>query len=258
MREAENVFLVEGDKMVAEAVGSGQPVELLCATASFLAANGAGRAREVIEASRDELGRASLLQSPQNALAVVKIIDNPFRVSMVADCLTLALDCIQDPGNLGTIIRIADWFGIGHLLCSEDTVDCYNPKVIQSSMGSIFRVKVHYCNLEHTLKEARDWGIPVFGTFLDGENIYRHPLSRSGILVLGNEGNGISPGVEKHAGERIFIPSFGGGAGRPEPFNSGAGRPESLNSGLSGPESLNVATAAAICCAEFRRRINYQ
>jgi TrmH family RNA methyltransferase len=132
------------------------------------------------------------------------------------------------------MIRTADWFGIEHLLCSDDTVDCCNPKVIQASMGAIFRVKVHYLRLAQILQQAVDSEIPVFGTFLDGENLYSHPLSSSGILVMGNEGNGISEEVEKTVSQRLFIPPY----------------PESAPRS----ESLNVATATAICCAEFRRR----
>jgi TrmH family RNA methyltransferase len=237
IRDQEKLFLVEGDKMVNEAIHSDHNIELLCATDDFLVSNRIplNAIHEVIPVSHDELQRASLLPSPQNALAIVKIAEHPFQPSSVLHNFSLALDFIQDPGNLGTILRVADWFGIGQLLCSTDTVDCYNPKVIQASMGSIFRTKVHYLDLKKTLQEAIKAGVPVFGTFLNGENLYKHPLSKQGILVMGNEGNGISHELEEIITEKLFIPSF----------------PEE---GQRNSESLNVATATAICCAEFRRR----
>lgn len=236
-RDEQKSFLIEGDKLVLEAIGSGHEIDFLCATEHFLVSNSlSGKvAREVTEVNAADLGKASLLKSPQNALAIVKMPDNRFSASSVAGRLSLALDCIQDPGNLGTILRIADWFGIEQLLCSENTADCYNPKAVQSSMGAIFRVKVHYLELPKTLSEAARAGLPVFGSFLDGETIYRHPLAGEGILVMGNEGKGISPQLEKVIAHRLFIPSF----------------PE----GQKNTESLNVAAAAAICCAEFRRRM---
>lgn len=237
IREQENVFLVEGNKMVQEAIHSDLNIDLLCGTAEFLKSNhiSGQSAREVIEVTSEELQKASLLQSPQKALAIIQMPAGSFRISMLLNEFSLALDFIQDPGNLGTIIRVADWFGIRHLLCSENTVDCYNPKVIQSSMGAIFRVKVHYLNLEATLEEANNHEIPVSGTFLDGDNIFTTSLPPHGILVMGNEGNGISPELEQIIRKKIQIPSF--------PLNQ------------QGSESLNVATATAICCAEFRRRL---
>jgi TrmH family RNA methyltransferase len=141
---------------------------------------------------------------------------------------------VQDPGNLGTIIRIADWFGIRNIVCSHDTADCYNPKVVQASMGAIFRVRMHYLDLAVFLAEGSQNKVPVYGTFMEGENIYQSGLSANGILVMGNEGNGISPKIEKLVQHKIHIPSF--------------------SFGETGSESLNVATATAICCSEFRRR----
>lgn len=236
-RDEQRLFLAEGDKLVTEAIGSAHEIDLLCATEHFLLSNSlsAKAASEVIEVSEAELAKASLLKSPQHALAIVRMPDCRFGNDSITGKLSLALDCIQDPGNLGTILRIADWFGIGQLLCSEDTADCYNPKVVQASMGAIFRVKVHYLDLKKTLSEARCAGLPVFGTFLSGEIIYQHPLAGEGILVIGNEGNGISPQIEELVAQRLFIPSF----------------PQ----GQKNSESLNVATAAAICCSEFRRRM---
>jgi len=140
IRDQEKLFLAEGDKMVNEAIRSGHAVELLCATEGFLALNGVApdAAGEIVRVTVDELQKASLLRSPQNALAVVRMPDHPFRNGSIDGKLSLALDCIQDPGNLGTLLRIADWFGIEQLLCSENTADCYNPKVVQASMGANF------------------------------------------------------------------------------------------------------------------------
>jgi len=251
-REAEKLFLVEGDKMVAEALQSSFSVRLLVATDEFLANNigsptdlvtgsqpvSGNKVAEIIEASVEEIRKASLLQSPQHALAVVEMPQTEFEQSALANKLSLALDFIQDPGNLGTIIRLADWFGIEHLLCSENTVDCFNPKVIQASMGAIFRVKVHYLNLPEVLKKAQAEKLPVYGAFLEGENIYRHNLSQAGILVMGNEGNGISAEVEQTVTDKIHIPSFA--------------------SNGTGSESLNVSMATGICLSEFKRRPDFK
>jgi TrmH family RNA methyltransferase len=135
---------------------------------------------------------------------------------------------VQDPGNLGTIIRVADWFGIGTIYCSEDTADAWNPKVVQATMGSIARVEMVYTDLEALLQQTR---VPVYGTLLDGENIYTQPLTAEGIIVMGNEGNGISQPIRRLIGHKLLIPAF-----------------------HQGPESLNVAIATAIVCSEFRRR----
>ncbi|PTN10157.1 RNA methyltransferase [Mangrovibacterium marinum] len=235
-REAEKVFLVEGDKMVAEALQSGLQVKLLCATSRFSAGHPglSASAMETIEVTDDELRKLSLLQSPQNALAVVAMPVVPFSQKELENKLSLALDFIQDPGNMGTIIRLADWFGIEHLLCSTTTVDCYNPKVIQASMGAIFRVKIHYVDLPQTLAELQQQGLPTYGAFLEGENIYNKALAPQGILVMGNEGNGISKDVERVISDKIHIPSFATNG--------------------SGSESLNVSMATGICLSEFRRR----
>jgi TrmH family RNA methyltransferase len=152
---------------------------------------------------------------------------------MLNNSLVLALDRVQDPGNLGTIIRVADWMGVDTIIASRDTVDVFNPKVVQATMGAIARVKVHYVDLPQFLSSLTD--IPIYGTFLDGTNIYTTPLSPTGIVIMGNEGQGISPEVEKLVNAKILIPSY-----PPE-------RPTS--------ESLNVATATAITLAEFRRQL---
>jgi TrmH family RNA methyltransferase len=235
-RDESGLFLVEGNKMVEEALRSEYKIETLVCTAQFADQHPEirSKAQEIVETDRDSIQKASLLQSPQEALAIVKqpVIEQP-ELNLNAE-LCLALDFIQDPGNLGTILRIADWFGIDTVICSENTVDVFNPKVVQASMGAIFRIKTLYTNLESFLLETAQDRIPVYGTFMDGINIYTEQLTKNGIIVLGNEGNGISESISRLVTRRIAIPTFSTNA------NKG--------------ESLNVAIAASICCSEFRRR----
>lgn len=176
----------------------------------------------------NELKKISFLKTPNEALAVFKF---PLTATIDFNKLIVALDNVSDPGNLGTIIRLCDWFGINDLICSTETVDCYNPKVIQATMGSISRVNITYLNLEAVLASRND--ILKFGGFMDGCTIYNMKLPESGILVLGDEANGISKNIEKLITHRISIPRFGN---------------------LQTAESLNVANAAAILLSEFRRR----
>ena len=189
----------------------------------------------------DELRKLSFLQHPQEVLAVFEIPHNSslFTLHGEADSslftlnssLSLALDGVQDPGNLGTIIRIADWFGIQTIFCSEDTADCYNPKVVQATMGSLAHVHIIYTDLEALLQSVH---CPIYGTLLDGQNIYQQQLSNEGIIVMGNEGNGISPAIRQLVTHKLLIPNY--------------------NTAGETAESLNVAIATAITCAEFRRR----
>ncbi|HJS00715.1 MAG TPA: RNA methyltransferase, partial [Flavobacterium sp.] len=176
--------------------------------------------------SENELRKISALTTPNNCLALFKI---PIEKNVTLSGLVLALDAIRDPGNLGTIIRLCDWFGIETLLCSEETVDIYNPKVVQATMGSLSRVNVVYIDLEAKLLETK---LPIYGTFMDGKNIYKESLLKEGIIVMGNEANGISNPIEKIINQRIAIPRFGK---------------------WQQTESLNVATATAIILSEFRR-----
>lgn len=236
IRDEHGVFLVEGNKMVDEALASGFEIELLVGTENFLIGKQLNDKAigEIVEADKDSIKKASLLQSPQEALAVVKKTSSSISEARCKGQLILALDCIQDPGNLGTILRIADWFGISQVICSTDTVDVYNPKVVQASMGAIFRAKTFYSDLAEFLQKERSNGLSVYGTFMNGQNIYQHKLSKEGILVMGNEGSGISKKIEQLITEKIAIPSFA--------------------ENDSGSESLNVAIATAICCSEFRRK----
>ncbi|MBR1886937.1 MAG: RNA methyltransferase [Bacteroidales bacterium] len=213
-RDSEGMFVVEGEKMVQEALKSGFEVERVL------------RKEEIGEAS---MARISALSSPSPVLAVVRIPDS--RTQAPGDGLYLALDGIRDPGNLGTILRIADWFGIDAVYASEDTVELYNPKVVQATMGAIFRVPFYTANIPSL---CSSYSGPVYGTFLDGENIYSKELSSKGIIVIGNEANGISKETAAAVTDRLYIPPF--------PADD------------PGSESLNAAVATAVTVAEFRRR----
>ena len=186
---------------------------------------------EIIEVSESQLAQASFLQNPQQVLAVFYQANREIDIDPSTELL-LALDGIQDPGNLGTIIRLADWYGIRHILCSYDTVDVYNPKVVQATMGALARVNIHYSDLVEFLVEHKD--IPVYGTLLDGNDMYKQHLTPNGIIIMGNEGNGIKSEIQQMITNKLYIPNY---------------PPDSLTS-----ESLNVAIATAIVCAEFRRR----
>lgn len=235
-RDESGLFLVEGNKMVEEAVRSDFKIETLVCTSIFASQHPdvQSRAKEIIESDQESIQKASLLQSPQEALALVRKPESSNPELNLGIDLCLALDFIQDPGNLGTILRIADWFGIDTVICSENTVDVYNPKVVQASMGAIFRIKTWYTNLENLLLETAKSQIPVYGTFMHGRNIYTESLTKNGIVVLGNEGNGISEPISQLVNRKIAIPTF--------------------SSNTNKAESLNVAIAASICCSEFKRR----
>lgn len=185
---------------------------------------------EVIKASPAEMGRVSAMSNPAPVVAVYEIPDQTFDISKIKGQLSLALDCVQDPGNLGTIIRTADWFGIRDIFCSKDTADVYNPKVVQATMGGISRVKVHYLDLCEFIARLDD--TPVYGTFLDGQDISTTQLTDNGLIVMGNEGKGVSKNIAELVSHRLTIPSFPKG----EPTS----------------ESLNVAVATAIVVSKFR------
>lgn len=211
-RDELGLFIVEGEKMVAEAASSGL--------------------QTVMTVRRDEVGesvmeRISTCSSPSPVLAVVR---KPAPSSHPASGLCLALDSVRDPGNMGTILRLADWFGVDCIFASPDSVEIFNPKVVQASMGAIFRKKLIYCDIAAKCEEFRAAGLEVFGTFLKGENIYKTDLPAEGLVVMGNEANGISDAVAANCSRRLTIPSFGGGA-----------------------ESLNVSIAAAVVVSEFKR-----
>ena len=222
-RDERGLFVVEGEKLVEEALRSGFEIVGLYRTEDIGA---------------EAMSRISQLTHPSPALAVIRQPAPAMAAPTLSpDELVLALDGIRDPGNLGTILRIADWFGIRQVLASEDTVEVFNPKVVQATMGAIFRVRVHYCRLARVLECPAGPGmtaVPVYGTFLEGDNIYEADLTRGGVLLMGSEANGISPEVAATVTRKLFIP----------PFPTGAHT----------SESLNVAVATAIACSEFRRR----
>lgn len=234
-RREERLFVAEGPKVVGDLMPY-FTCRLIVAEASWIAAHPEVRASEIIEATNDELRKASFLKAPQEVLALLELPSYSAPHDIATKELCLALDDVQDPGNLGTIIRVADWFGIRHIFCSIGTTDAYSPKTVQASMGAVARVKIHYVDLpaylQHVHKEMPE--VPLYGTFLEGENIYKESLSTNGIIIMGNEGNGIGEQVKAMVTHKLLIPNY----------------PE----GCVTSESLNVAIATAITCAEFRRR----
>ena len=238
-RKADGVFVAEGRKLVGDLLGVFICV-YVAATREWMELHaeemksGCLKVVEMDEVTEEELRRVSFQETPQQVLAVFRQPVYEVDVNKVANGqLCLVLDDVQNPGNLGTIVRLADWFGIEHIFCSKGCADVYNPKTVQATMGGIAHVQVHYVDLPQMLASL-DEDVPVYGTFLDGENLYGKTLKHRGMIVMGNEGKGISKEVERSVTERLFIPNY------PE------GRVTS--------ESLNVAIATAIVCAEFRRR----
>ncbi len=234
-REQYNTFVAEGDKMVTDLL----PVmscELLVATPDFLQSRSAiiNNAKEVIKVEKSDINKASFLKNPQQVVAVFKRPQHALSIDKIRNQLSLMLDGIQDPGNMGTIIRLADWYGIENIICSKDTVDVYNPKVVQATMGALARVKLYYTDLTETIEKLND--TPVYGTFLDGEDLYTTKISETGIIIMGNEGKGIRPEISKCINRRLYIPNY----------------PKERETS----ESLNVAIATAIICSEFRRRLS--
>ena len=232
-RDASGLFVAEGEKLVGEILASDFAVRKIF-TREGIRLNGiSGRDAEKVSAK--EMERLSLLKTPSRILALVETPLPRLPEHPGERALALALDDVQDPGNLGTIIRLADWFGIRDILCSEATADCFNPKVVQATMGAILRVSVHYLPLADALAEAAGRNVPVYGTFLAGHDFYGAELSPYGSLTMGNEGKGIGPDVARHVTRRLYLPPYPAAA--------------------PGSESLNVAVATAVACAEFRRRL---
>lgn len=236
-REEEGLFVIEGDKLVREYLLAGNSVFLLAAKPEWLSGEHEeliSRAREVVTVGYDELKRISTLTTPHNVLAVAPMIKEPFIHATMRGRISLALEYVQDPGNLGTIIRTAAWFQIKDIICSPNCVDVYNPKVIQATMGAFIHVAVHYMPLEPLLTQARDMHLPVYGTVPEGDSVYNKELRQEGIVLLGNESKGLSDNMLSYVTDFISIP--------------GPATP------LAGIESLNVSMAAAIICSEFARR----
>jgi len=231
-RDETGLFVAEGTKLALD-LATAFHCSTLVATANWLKNNPAIQADEIIEVSENELHKISNQKSPQGVLAVFAKPDYTLNPDELTQKLSLALDDVQDPGNLGTIIRIADWFGISDIFCSEHSADAFNAKTVQATMGALARVRVHTVNLAEFLQSIAG-KLPVYGTFMDGENIYNKSLTQHGIIVMGNEGNGISPGIERLVTGKLLIPNY--------PI------------GQTTSESLNVGVATALVCGEFRRR----
>ena len=227
VRDEERLFIAEGDKLISEILASGWKIRHLYA----LEGHFEGHAEQV---SAKDMERISQLKTAPSSLAIVEQPRYKTPASASAERLALALDGVQNPGNLGTIIRLADWFGIEDIYCSPDTADCFNPKVVQATMGAILRVRIHYLQLADFLSRTAAADTPVYGTMLDGENIYDAKLSTGGVIVMGNEGKGVSETCIKSFSRRLLIPTY--------------------PADRQGSESLNVAMATGIVCAEFRRR----
>lgn len=234
IRDSECVFVGEGTKAVTDLASSFR-IKLLVSTRQWAEEHDVEAEEHILVDSAEEMKVVSSLVTPPPVVAVFYHKDDTVLSCHVPENeLVLALDTVQDPGNMGTIIRIADWFGIRHIVCSRDTVDCYNAKTVQSTMGALARVAVHYVDLCDFVNECRKNGVPVYGMSLDGESIYGSKLTDNGLIIMGNEGNGISSEINALLTDRLLIPNY----------------PE----GEVTSESLNVAVATAVTCAEFRRR----
>lgn len=242
-RKEHGLFIAEGIKVVQELINSDSIVRQILFTNAFHEQHpgflkNVHRQTECVSVTTKELEQISALTTSHDVMAVAMIPDVHFNLNSAANELMLMLDGISDPGNLGTIIRIADWFGISQLICSRDTVDAYNPKVVQATMGSLFRTKLHYLDLNEVLSSnAATIKAPVYGTLLEGENIYKATLKNHGFILLGNESKGIDTALQQYVTSALTIP---------------AGEQNKT----SHPDSLNVAVSAAIVCSEFNRRLS--
>lgn len=231
-REETGLFIAEGEKLITELIQSGFQIDSLIALEEKMDEFKALHCEKII-ASVDEIKKISSLKTPPSMVAVCFQRIDLLTLNSTKG-LTIVLDNIQDPGNFGTIIRLASWFGIDQIICSENTVDCYNPKVIQATMGAIAHVKIIYTDILSYLSDSIEEGRAIYGTYIEGENIYNTELVENGIVVFGNEGNGISEKISELVPKKISIPTF---AKDHDPV-----------------ESLNVSIAASIVCSEFRRR----
>ncbi|MCD8295994.1 MAG: RNA methyltransferase [Prevotella sp.] len=231
-RVEEGVFVAETPKIVNDLLGV-MVASRLIGTEEWFHTRGILPRQEDVIVTDEELRKLSFLQHPQQVMGLFSIPHPVLDNAVLSKQLSIALDRVQDPGNLGTIIRVADWFGITTLICSEDTADAFNPKVVQATMGSIAHVNIIYTDLAELL-DGLAAGTPVYGTSLSGQNIYGQGLSSTGIIVMGNEGSGISPQIMSRVTRQLFIPAYN----------------ESCKA-----DSLNVAIATAVICAEFRRRL---
>lgn len=235
-RQKSDLYIVEGDKLVREYLDEGSSVRYLFATNHFLSSlsdRSSGNAGRITEVTESELKQISSLTTPNSAVALAEKRPAAYNGSILAGRLTLALDNVRDPGNMGTILRLAAWYGIEQVICSPGCVDIYNPKVVQATMGALLHVKAAYHPLNEVLNDAATGGTPVVATTLDGKPVYSEKLPESALILLGNESRGLSSELVPLVTDMVTIPMFGRGG--------------------SGIESLNVATAAAIIISEFMR-----
>jgi len=230
-RYLNKMFIAEGGKIVLDFIKHGFTAEYIAATPKWLKDNAIDRGISFIESDEKELKKCSALSNPTNVIGVFHFPE--IRPYDVENSLSILLDDIQDPGNLGTIIRTADWFGVKNIFCSKGTVDVYNPKVIQATMGAIAGVCINYCDLNELIKKHSSVDFPIYGTFMEGNNIYSDNLSQKGFIVMGNEGKGVSSDIQQLITTKLTIPSY--------------------NPTETISESLNVAVATSIICSEFQR-----
>jgi TrmH family RNA methyltransferase len=237
VRDEERLFVIEGDKLVREFLAARFTVRMLIAKPEFLSSllpEMIQNINEIEAVSYEELKQMSTLKTPHNALAIVQMPESEMIVSEIIKQFCVALDFVQDPGNMGTIIRAAGWFGIKNIVCSFDCVDVYNSKVIQASMGALLHVNVFYTDLKTLFTNAIKNSVPVYGTMLDGKSIYDHKLDNKGIILLGNESKGISDELMPFITEKIRIPKY--------------------SNAKEGIDSLNVGMAASVVFSEFLRK----
>ncbi|MBN2596613.1 RNA methyltransferase [Labilibaculum sp.] len=236
-RDQHQLFVAEGNKLVSDLIEAKTEVEFLIYTKEWKECNSVSNKAKInnrIETDVVQIKKISSLKTPSSVIAVFKIPSRAINETIIQNSLSLVLDDVQDPGNLGTIIRVADWFGIKHLFCSPNTVDLYNPKVIQATMGAISSVTVIYTPLEELILKYKTPDFPIYGTFLEGEIIYNCQLQKKGFIIMGNEGKGVSETIQKLVSNKLYIPDF--------------------PSGQAVSESLNVSVATSIICSEFRRQ----
>ena len=237
-REEHRLFIAEGNKIISELLNSSIRVKEVYVIPTALENLKKKDGVEFIEIKPEELERISALITPNEMIAVCEIPEHELQVQALKNKLTLVLDTIKDPGNLGTIIRIADWFGIETLVCGNESADAFNPKVVQATMGSIARIKIHYVDLKEFLRlNQKELKLPVYGALLEGESLYTSMLSSAAFILIGNESKGISADIIPYITHKITIPSF-------SHFKSIPGE----------TESLNAAVATAVICSEFRRK----
>lgn len=238
-RKEHQCFTASGSKLVEELLHSRLDINAIYATQTWIKKNQSQIEKRKVEVkviSEKELSRISPLKTPNQAIAVLPIASTSYNPQLASKEFILMLDDISDPGNFGTILRTADWFGIHHVICSPNTVDLYNPKTIQATMGSIARVNVYYMDLEEILA-SRMPDTPVYGSLLSGKTPSEIEFKENGILIIGNEAHGLSSSLMPYISQPVFIPSY---------FIDGPGKHR--------PESLNAAVAAAILCWEIRRK----